>query len=71
MHSADSEGETLRHLLMICEVINVTRARNFGRHQISSEDAPMARPHQDPELLETVRVGVLRLIFLRKKRRPQ
>lgn len=59
-----SEAETPRHQLMNCDVRSVKSAR---RHKISLEDVPVALPN--PGFLETFRVGVLRLRFLRKKRK--
>lgn len=42
-HSADFVGmkrKLQKNLLMNCDVITVTRATRFGRHQIRLEDAP-------------------------------
>lgn len=59
-----SEVENPRHQLINCDVRSVKSAI---RHQISLEDAPLAPPN--PGFLETFRVGVPRLRFLRKKKK--
>lgn len=40
----EAEEETPRHLPINCDVITVTRARSFDRHQISLEEAPRLNP---------------------------
>lgn len=47
----DEEG-TPRHLLMNCDVITITRARSFVRHQISLEDVPRLDPLQILDLMK-------------------
>lgn len=63
-----AEEETLRHILMKCDVVMVTRERSFGQHQISLEDA---RSSLDPGLLVAITVGRLGLNLLRKRKGAQ
>lgn len=53
---------TSTHLLLDSDVVTVSRARSFGRHQISLEVVPSLDPLPlGHGLLETYGVGILRL----------